>query len=351
MRKIIHSDCDCFYAAVEMRDNPELRGIPLAVGGASDRRGVIATCNYEARHYGVRSAMSTARALQLCPTLTLVSGRMEAYKETSRQIMAIYQDYTDQIEPLSLDEAFLDVTESEACRGSATLIAEEIRRRVREEVGVTVSIGVAPSKFLAKIASDWNKPDGLCVILPEQVDQFVSELKIEKLHGVGSKTAEKLHQLQIYTCADLRRQPLDFLLRHFGRFGQRLSQLAWGVDERPVKTSRVRKTISTEHTYARDLPGLDDCLVHLDQLLGDLQQRYAKLRGYRIRGVLVKMKFHDFTQTTVESGCQQPTRELYLALMVQAWRRGERPVRLLGVGYRLEPDGECSLALQQMVLF
>lgn len=334
-----------------MRDNPALRGIPMAVGGASDRRGVIATCNYEARRFGVRSAMSSARALQLCPDLILVSGRMEAYQAASRQIMAIYRGYTDLIEPLSLDEAFLDVTESQACRGSATLIAKEIRQRVREEVGITVSIGVAPNKFLAKIASDWNKPDGLHVILPDQVDRFVSELAVEKLHGVGSKTADRLHRLQLFTCADLRQQPLSLLLRHFGSFGQRLHQLAWGLDDRPVRTSRVRKSISTEHTYAQDLRSLDSCLDRLDELLEDLAQRYARLKGYRIRGAVVKMKFHDFAQTTVESAGSDLSRAVFVELMVQAWRRGERPVRLLGVGYRLDPVSEHSQTLEQLTLF
>ena len=189
MRKIIHCDCDSFYASVEMRDDPRLRGIPIAVGGSASRRGVIATCNYEARAYGVRSAMASAYAKKLCPELLIVPGRMSVYREVSQAIQAIFADYTPLIQPLSLDEAYLDVTDSQACRGSATLMAKEIRQRVRDTQGITVSAGVAPNKFIAKIASDWNKPDGLKVVLPDQVEDFLRDLPVSRLHGVGRKTA------------------------------------------------------------------------------------------------------------------------------------------------------------------
>jgi DNA polymerase-4 len=189
LRKIIHIDCDCFYAAIEMRDDPRLAGRALAVGGTAQQRGVIATCNYEARAWGVRSAMPSRTALRLCPDLLILKPRMDAYREASRQIHAILRDYTELIEPLSLDEAYLDVSQSPHCGGSATRIAEEIRRRVVAEVGIRVSAGVAPNKFLAKIASEWNKPDGLFVIRPEQVEAFVAELPVARLHGVGKVTA------------------------------------------------------------------------------------------------------------------------------------------------------------------
>ena len=195
MRKIIHCDCDCFYAAIEMRDDPALVGRPLAVGGKPDSRGVVATCNYEARAFGVRSAMPTSRALRLCPELILVPPDFERYRAASRQILAIYRDYTALVEPLSLDEAYLDVSGVDRCRGSATLMAEEIRARIRAEVGITASAGIAPNKFLAKIASDWNKPDGQFVIRPDDVDAFVLELPVSKLFGVGKVTAAKLEQL------------------------------------------------------------------------------------------------------------------------------------------------------------
>ncbi len=340
MRKILHSDADCFYAAVEMRDHPQYRGIPLAVGGSAEGRGVIATCNYEARAYGIHSAMSSARALRLCPHLTLVRGRMEVYKSVSRQIFDIYRRYTDLIEPLSLDEAFMDVSHSHACQGSATRMAEAIRAQVLQEVGLTVSIGVAPNKFLAKIASDWNKPDGLKVIVPEAVDGFVQDLAVTKLHGVGRRTAEKLHHQGLFTCGDIRRLSLPAMVERFGTFGQRLHELAHGRDDRPVKVTRERKSISTEHTYREDLPDLAACEQRLPELLEDLAMRYARLQGYRIQGALVKVKFADFTQTTIEQTHVAPDHALFSRLLREGWERRAMPVRLLGVGYRLYRPGE-----------
>lgn len=338
-RKIIHCDCDCFFAAVEMRDNPELAEIPLAVGGSADRRGVISTCNYLARDYGVRSAMSTAMALKLCPGLTVISGSMSKYKEVSQRVMAIFSDYTTQIEPLSLDEAFLDVTGSEHCRGSATLIAEEIRQRVRHEVGITISAGVAPNKFLAKVASDWNKPDGLFVVQPDRVDEFVAQLGVSKISGVGEKTAEKLKGFGIETCLDLRKKTLSELVEGFGKFGKRLYELSRGIDDRPVRVSRERKSVSVEHTYAEDLSDLDSCLAQLPVLLAELEQRYAKHKETRaISGAVVKVKFFDFVRTTAEHSVALPDESHFRQLLIDAYTRGSRPVRLIGVGYRLKPD-------------
>lgn len=346
MRKILHSDADCFYAAVEMRDNPAFRGIPIAVGGSADRRGVIATCNYEARAFGVRSAMSTAMALRLCPDLTLVRGRMEAYKAASQQIFDIYRRYTELIEPLSLDEAYMDVSESDACQGSATLMAQAIREEVKRETGLTVSIGVAPNKFLAKIASDWNKPDGLKVILPNEIDAFIQELPVTKLHGVGKRTAEKLHARGLYTCRDIRQTPLRALLERHGAFGQRLHDLAHGRDERTVKVSRMRKSISTENTFAKDLTDLAQCQAQLPGLIEDLERRYAKLSGYRIEGAVIKIKFNNFQQTTVEHSDPSPSPKRFEQLLIEGWQRQTRPVRLLGVGYRLGAASNNSLDRQ-----
>ncbi|WP_286237380.1 DNA polymerase IV [Neptuniibacter halophilus] len=321
-----------------MRDNPALRDLPLAIGGSRERRGVISTCNYLAREYGIRSAMPTAQALKLCPDLTLIPGSIQKYKAVSQQIMAIFQSVTERIEPLSLDEAYLDVTGVEHCQGSATLIAEELRRRVREEVGITISAGVAPNKFLAKVASDWNKPDGLFVVLPQDVDPFVAALPVKRLSGVGEKTAEKLHTLGVETCLDLRQIPLSRLIERFGRFGQRLFELARGIDERPVKVSRERKSVSVEHTYPRDLPDLPSCLEQLPQLMESLQQRYARLDPPRqIAGAVVKIKFFDFIQTTAEYSVKQPELSHFRQLLSDAYLRGGRPVRLIGVGYRLQP--------------
>ena len=348
MRKIIHCDCDCFYAAVEMRDNPALNDVPIAIGGSVEQRGVVATCNYPAREFGIHSAMPMAQALKRCPHLTVIRGDMAKYKAVARQVFAIYRDVTELIEPLSLDEAFLDVTDVSLCNGSATRMAEAIRQRVKQEVGITVSAGVAPNKFLAKIASDWRKPDGLFVITPNDIDGFVQQLPVKKIHGVGPRTAEKLAGLGIQTCADLRARPLTELVEQFGRFGHRLFELSFGRDERPVKTHRERKSISTEQTYSQDLPTLETCRQQLPDLLNDLEQRYARLDpAPAVRGLMVKIKFNDFTQTTVEHADPAPNQEQFESLLTIGWARGEKPVRLLGVGYRLAEEA----AVQQLSLF
>jgi len=336
LRKIIHVDCDAFFAAIEMRDDPSLANRPMAVGGLAEQRGVIATCNYEARAYGVRSAMASAHALKLCPDLLIVRPRREAYREASQEIHTIFRTYTDLIEPLSLDEAFLDVTGCEHFAGSATRIAQDIRRRVWQQLRITVSAGVAPNKFLAKIASDWKKPDGLFVITPAQVDEFVLGLPVTKLHGVGRVTAEKLQRMGVRTCADLRaRNRLD-LLRDFGSFGERLWGLAHGIDERPVQVESRRQSVSVENTYDRDLPDLAACLERLPELLQELTRRMAGLDSrYRPGKPFVKLKFHDFTQTTLEQSGAGLELEDYADLLAVAFARGKRPVRLIGVGVRL----------------
>ncbi|VXC41425.1 DNA polymerase IV [Pseudomonas sp. 8Z] len=336
MRKIIHIDCDCFYAAIEMRDDPSLANRPLAVGGAAERRGVIATCNYEARAYGVRSAMSSYQALKLCPDLLIVKPRFEVYRGVSREIHGIFRQFTDLIEPLSLDEAYLDVTEAPHFAGSATRIAQEIRRRVAQELHITVSAGVAPNKFLAKIASDWRKPDGLFVITPDQVEDFVAALPVGKLHGVGKVTADKLARLGIRTCLDVRDWSKLALAREFGSFGERLWGLAWGIDERAVKVDSRRQSLSVEHTFEQDLPDLQSCLDKLPALLEEMNARLQRLdSSYRPDKPFVKVKFHDFTQTTLEQAGANRDLESYRQLLAGAHARGNKPVRLLGVGVRL----------------
>ncbi|MBB1519109.1 DNA polymerase IV [Aquipseudomonas guryensis] len=336
MRKIIHVDCDCFYAAIEMRDDPQLAGKPLAVGGAADRRGVVATCNYEARAWGIRSAMPMGQALKLCPDLKVVKPRMDAYKAVSREIHGIFREFTEIIEPLSLDEAYLDVTDSAHFAGSATRIAKEIRRRVSQELHITVSAGVAPNKFLAKIASDWRKPDGLFVITPDQVDEFVAALPVSKLHGVGKVTADKLGRLGIGTCADLREWNKLALVREFGSFGERLWSLARGIDERALQTDSRRQSVSVENTYDEDIPNLAMCLKRLPELLEQLETRMTRLdSSYKPDKPFVKIKFHDFSQTTLEQAGARRDLHSYQQLLSAAFARGNKPVRLLGVGVRL----------------
>ena len=335
-RKIIHCDCDCFYASVEMRDNPALRGVPLAVGGRPDQRGVIATCNYEARRFGIHSAMATAKALKLCPGLVVLPPAMDKYRAASRQILAIYRDYTDLVEPLSLDEAYLDVSASTRCKGSATLIAQEIRQRIFETVGITASAGVAPNKFVAKIASDWNKPDGLHLVRPDEVDAFVAALPVKKLFGVGTVTAAKLNSLGAETCGDLRGWALVDLQRHFGRFGSRLHDLCRGIDERPVSSSHERKSVSVEETYTPDVPDLPACLALLPELFDSLLARIRRAGAEpAIHKLFVKIRFADFRTTTVECVGSAPAIGQYARLLETGHARLGLPVRLLGVGVRL----------------
>lgn len=342
-RKIIHCDCDCFYASVEMRDDPSLRGRPVAVGGRPEHRGVIATCNYEARRYGVHSAMSSALAMRKCPELLILPPAMEKYRTASRQIMAIYRDYTPIVEPLSLDEAYLDVTQATRCKGSATLMAAEIRERVRETVGVTVSAGVAPNKFVAKIASDWNKPDGLFVVRPHEVDAFVAALPVRKIFGVGKVTAAKLEKLGIDTCLDLRAWALVDLHRRFGAFGRRLYDLSRGIDHRAVEPDQERKSISVETTYVTDLRTLDACVAEIRQLAEQLDARIERVgAGAAIRKLYVKIRFADFQRTTVECVGGRTDSATFLALLEKGFARRNRPVRLLGVGVRLEEGDDAS---------
>lgn len=336
-RKIIHIDADCFYAAVEMREDPALYGKPVAVGGNPRQRGVVAACNYEARSWGVHSAMSMAQALKICPDLIVMPVRMDLYRQVSQQIHHILQDYTELIEPLSLDEAFLDVTASDNCRGSATLMAQEIRSRVWQDLRLVVSAGVAPNKFLAKIASDWRKPNGLFTISPDEVDDFVLQLPVNKLHGVGKVTAQKLERLGIDNCATLRTFDRLELVRQFGKFGERLWQLAHGIDERPVEANSRRQSVSVEETYSDDLPDLKACLAKLPGLMASLQRRMERLdEYYRIDRPHVKIKFHDFSQTTLEQAGALVSQERFAMMLAAAYARGNKPVRLLGIGVRLE---------------
>lgn len=347
VRKIIHFDADCFYAAVEMRDDPSLRGKPIAVGGTTAQRGVIATCNYEARAFGVRSALPTRRALELCPQLILLKPDFPRYRAASQAIFRIYRDYSELIEPLSLDEAYVDVSTCSAHRGSATLIARAIRARVHEEVGLTVSAGVAPNKFLAKIASDWHKPDGLFVIRPQDVDAFVRELPVEKLFGVGPRTAEKMHRLKLFTCADVRERDLPFLIAQFGKLGSSLYQAARGIDSRAVHPQRLRKSISVETTFAHDLHGFADATTPLGELHADLLTRIERHRAEAlVQKTFVKLRMANFKIHTLEMNSNDLSRPHFEQQLASLCQKHVGAIRLLGVGVRLrEPDGATQLDL------
>ncbi|TAE60296.1 MAG: DNA polymerase IV, partial [Bacteroidetes bacterium] len=296
MRKIIHIDMDAFYASVEQRDNPELRGKPVAVGGAS-RRGVVAAASYEARKFGVHSAMPSLTAQRLCPELVFVRARFDAYRDVSRQIRSIFHEYTDLVEPLSLDEAYLDVTLNKKEIHSATLIAREIRARIQEETQLTASAGISFNKFLAKMASGMNKPNGMTLIGPEHAETFIEQLPIGKFYGIGERTAEKMKRLGIHTGADLRQWSELDLARRFGKTGRWYYRIARGMDDRGVQPNRVRKSLGAENTFFDDLHTEDQMQAALESIVQKVCERLlqASCSG---RTLTLKIKYNDFTQTT-----------------------------------------------------
>ncbi|MGQ3013984.1 MAG: DNA polymerase IV [Flavobacteriales bacterium] len=332
-RKIIHIDMDAFYASVEQRDFPEYRGKPLAVGGRPEERGVVAAASYEARRFGVRSAMSSHKALQLCPDLIFVRPRFDVYRAVSRHIHAIFRRYTDIIEPLSLDEAYLDVTQDKASVGSAIKIAREIKQAIREELNLTASAGVSVSKFVAKIASDMNKPDGLTFIAPSEVEAFMEKLPVEKFHGVGRVTAEKMKRMGWHTGADLKKLSEDELVQHFGKSGHFFYRIVRGIDRRPVQPERETKSVAAEDTFIQDLHTLEEMEAELQKIAERVSGRLQKY-GLRGRTITLKVKFHDFRQITRNHSDTQALND-YASLFriaTELLHKIElRPVRLLGI--------------------
>ena len=295
-RKIIHVDMDAFFASVEQRDNPELRGKPVAVGGSSGR-GVVAAASYEARKFGVRSAMPSVTARRRCPDLIFCKSRFDVYREVSDQIRTIFHRYTPHVEPLSLDEAYLDVSEDQLGIGSATRIAQAIRAEIREQTQLTASAGVSYNKFLAKLASDQNKPDGLCVIRPGEGAAFVQSLPVSRFHGVGPRGAEKMARLGIATGADLATKDVPWLRAHFGSFGDYLHRAARGIDLRPVRTNRIRKSIGGERTFHEDISAPDELRETLERIIDIVWERIAAKEA-RGRTVTLKLKYNDFQIAT-----------------------------------------------------
>ena len=351
-RKIIHIDMDCFYAAVEIKDDPSLKGIPLAVGGTSPR-GVLTTASYEARKFGVRSAMPTRKALELCKDLILVKPRFERYKEESRHIHEIFKRFTDVIQKISLDEAYLDVTDVEGFSGSATLVAKEIKRVIKEETQLTASAGVAPNKFLAKVASDWRKPDGLMVIPPEKVEEFVIDLPVSKISGVGKVTNKKLRAMGIVTCGDLQKFKQEEWVKKFGKWGMSLYKYARGIDHRKVESGGQRKSLSVERTFFEDKQKLEETMDAIPKLYEEFKSRMEKSKmSHLINGAFIKVKFYDFQTTTHEAkGDFFPGVNTFEELLQTAHKRRNEPVRLIGLGVRFMSDEEYETKMAQLSLF
>ena len=345
-RKIIHIDMDCFYASVEIRENPALADKPVAVGGRAEQRGVLSTCNYIARQFGLHSAMPTAQALKRCPNLVLLPVNMPLYRAVSQQIHQIFQRYTSIIEPLSLDEAYLDVTDCDKCAGSATWIAQEIRQAIFNELHLTASAGIAPLKFLAKIASDQNKPNGQFVIEPKEVSDFVANLPLKKIPGVGKVTAEKLRQMGLVCCADVQKTERHLLLNLFGKMGQRIWQYSHSIDEREIQPHRERKSVGVETTLFSNIhqleEGVDVLATLYPQLVKRVQRACPEMPLAQLRKIGVKLKFEDFQVTTLEKSAVEFSHENFQQLLGQIWaRRQGRSIRLIGLHVTL-PEEKAS---------
>jgi DNA polymerase-4 len=345
-RAIIHLDMDCFYAAIEVRDRPELRGKPVGVGGARDRRGVLTTCNYEARKFGVRSAMPTFMALQRCPKLIVLPTRFDVYRRESAVIRSILHRFTPLVEPLSLDEAYLDVT---AHPGAPFALAQVIRNLIFRKTKLTASAGIAPNKLVAKIASDLNKPNGQYEVTPDEVPEFMSALPVRKIWGIGAVTERKLQERGITTCGELQRFSRLQLQEIFCKFGGELYDLCRGIDQRPVEPHRERKSLSTEETFATNLETLPACEEKLEELFAELMADLAQKENTRVvTKIFVKLKSADFTRTTVERAGLAPSLGEYRSLLAEAYARTGKSVRLLGIGVRfadVDPPDAAQLAL------
>jgi DNA polymerase-4 len=337
---------DCFYAAIEVRDKPELAGKPVAVGGARDRRGVLTTCNYEARKFGVRSAMPTFQALQRCPELIVMPTRFEVYRQESAKIREILLRFTSLVEPLSLDEAFLDVS---GRRENPAALAETIRGLILQDTALTASAGIAPNKMLAKIASDWNKPNGQYEIRQEDISAFMEQLPVQKLWGIGAKSSEKFRRLGIQTCGELQRCSKIQLHEWFGKFGLELFLLCRGDDQREVSPDRERKSLSTERTFTTDLTSPAQCESRVpdlfEEMMTDLQKSGSE---EQVKSLFVKIRFADFSRTTVERAGLPLKIESFLELLHLGLQRKQLGVRLLGLGVRFSeelPESTTQLEL------
>ena len=345
IRKIIHVDMDAFYASVEQRDNPELKGKPVAVGGSS-QRGVVAAASYEARKFGVHSAMPSVTAFRRCPDIIFVRPRFDVYAQVSKQIRAVFHEYTDLVEPLSLDEAYLDVTHNKMGMPSATLIAREIKKRIKNDTGLTASAGISINKFLAKIASDQDKPDGLYLIEPKDAQEFVDKLAIEKFHGIGKVTAKKMKDLGIRTGSDLKKWDLNRLVQVFGKSGKYYYNICRTNDQRQVTPNRPRKSVGAEDTFETDLESFDAMMKELEKIAEIVFNRVEKSESYG-RTLTLKLKYSDFKQITRSKTLNHPFDNLSLIMEVTRELLNQcdlksKAVRLLGLTVSNLPDRQIG---------
>ena len=350
MRKIIHVDMDAFYASVEQRDNPSLRGKPVAVGGDPTVRGVVAAASYEARKFGVRSAIPMSRAVRLCPSLVIVRPDFHKYRSVSQQVFEIFREVTPLVEPLSLDEAYLDVTENSWKEPLGVNVARRIKERIKEVTQLTASAGVAPNKFLAKIGSGWKKPDGLTVVPPERIETFLQGLPVDALWGVGPVTAARLRERGIEKLVDVRARPVEELTEIVGMHADWLVELAYGRDDRPVEPNRPSKSAGSEETYATDLQSMEEIRREIDQLARGVAEWLGK-KGKTARTVTIKVRYSDFTTITRSQSAPQPSADAddiaaRAVKLLEKTEAGQRPVRLLGVSVHNFGDAEAEDAAE-----
>lgn len=336
---------DYFFAQVEEKSNPNLADKPFAVGSTNPKRGVIPTCNYIAREYGVHSAMPTSIALQKCPSLILLNSDFSKYTAASKLIREIFYSFTDKVEPLSLDEAYLDVTDVQQYQNSATLIAKAIQKQIFDKTGLTGSAGVAHNKLIAKIASDINKPNGICVITPNKLDEFIKDLPVKKLFGVGKVSQEKLKNMGVETCSQLQKLSLNLLIEKFGKFGNNLYNYARGIDNRAVNPIRIRKSVSVENTYQQDLQTLDECLKKLPELYEKLTKRLTTEYAKQIVGVIVKFTDNKFNKTSINRISKSQNIKFFENLIAQLYEKQNYPIRLMGIGVRLGETDDKQMEL------
>jgi DNA polymerase IV len=359
-RKIIHVDMDCFYAAVEMRDNPKFQNIPLAIGGPGNSRSVLCTANYQARKFGIKSAMPSSHAMRLCPQLVIVPPNFKKYKKESDAIKEIFHQYTHLVEPLSLDEAYLDVSLAPFCQGSATLMALEIKNKIFQKTGLIASAGVSFNKFLAKISSDWKKPNGLHVVRPCEASEFIKALDVRKIPGVGKVTEEKLHLHKLYTLEDILNTPLETLIHFFGKYGRVLKNYSHGIDQRNIQTQWLRKSLSLEHTYAQDLQNIKEIEEKIPLLKKELLERFIRYKQKKDdnrtpQKLFIKVKSCDFNVHTVEISEKDLLEkwsqeleyfplldDLIMGLFHEGYKRANSPLRLMGLGVRYAEEANNS---------
>ena len=344
-KKIIHVDMDSFYASVEIARNPKLAKRPVAVAGNSEVRGVVTTCNYIARQFGVHSAMPSVTAKKLCPEIIFLPVDMNKYRLVSKEIHDIFKCYTKIIEPISLDEAYLDVSDSHYCEGDANKMAYQIRKKIFNDLNITASAGIAPNKFLAKLASEWKKPNGQFSISNEMIEDFIKKLPVRKIVGVGEKTEKKLKSFHIETCEDLQEKSLDELTDNFGKFGVSLYNLCRGIDKRCVEHNRGSKSLSVEDTYLSDLISVSECRREIKNIYLKLQKRLEekKLQDKNIKSCFIKIKYNDFKVTTHQISSSNLDLNIYTSLLERALSKKKRPIRLLGVGVIFDNHQQLNL--------